>query len=54
VGGLAAAFSLMFHGLPTMIGEDEGVDAMDLAYTVMSAGATLWVLLCALVIMPML
>ncbi len=54
VGGLAAAFSLMYHGLPAMIGEEEGVEAMGLAYTVMAAGATLWVLLCALVIMPML
>lgn len=54
VGGLAGAFSLMYHGLPAMIGEEEGIDAMGLAYTVMAAGATLWVLLCALVIMPML
>lgn len=54
VGGLAGAFSLMYHGLPAMIGEEEGVEAMGLAYTVMAAGATLWVLLCALVIMPML
>jgi hypothetical protein len=53
-GGLGAAFSLMYHGLPTMIGEEEGVDAMGMAYTVIAAGATLWVLLVALVLMPML
>lgn len=53
-GGLVAAFSLMYHGLPAMIGEEEGVDAMGLAHTVMAVGATLWILLCALVIMPIL
>lgn len=54
VAGLIGAFSLMFHGLPAMIGEDEGIDAMGIAYTVMAVGATLWILLCALVLMPML
>lgn len=54
VAGLMGAFSLLFHGLPAMIGEEEGIDAMDIAYTVMAAGATLWVLLCALVLMPIL
>lgn len=54
VAGLLGAFSLMFHGLPAMIGEEEGVESMGIAYTVLAAGATLWILLCALVLMPIL
>lgn len=54
LAGLLAAFSLMFHGLPAMVGEDEGLAAMDMAYTVLCAGAALWALLCALVLLPLL
>lgn len=52
--GLLAAFSLLIHGLPAMVGEKEGIEAMDLAYTVIAAGGILWAILCGMLILPLL
>ncbi|AOX99789.1 Yip1 family protein [Jeongeupia sp. USM3] len=51
--GLGASFCLLYHGVPSLLGTSEDIEAQDVAYLVMSVGAAAWALLCAIVLVPL-
>jgi hypothetical protein len=54
LAGLGGACLLLMHGIPSLLGVDEGVEAQEISMVVMTLGALVWALLVALVIAPLL
>ncbi len=52
LAGLAASASLLYHGLPALLGIHEELDAQDISYKVFAIGALVWALLVIAVVAP--
>ncbi|HSC81689.1 MAG TPA: DUF1282 domain-containing protein, partial [Chitinolyticbacter sp.] len=52
--GLIAACALVYHGLPTMVGEHDQAELRDTTYLVMWMGAGAWAVLSMLILLLML
>lgn len=50
--GLIASGSLLYHGVSTILGIEEALDAQDVTYKVFAVGAIAWGLLVALAVLP--
>lgn len=50
--GLVASGSLLYHGVSSILGIEEALDAQDVTYKVFAVGAIAWGLLVALAVLP--
>ncbi|GAB3256428.1 hypothetical protein [Chitinimonas naiadis] len=52
--GLCAALLLVVHGIPKLLQVEEGIEAEDVGYAIISLGGLLWALLAGLILVPLL
>ncbi|MDO8653120.1 MAG: hypothetical protein Q7R66_13125 [Undibacterium sp.] len=53
IAGLLAAASLLYHGAYVILKMDDPFEAQSLSYQAFAAGAVIWVMLCAYIVLPL-